>query len=278
MSASLINANRMRIVKIERVVDESSRAKSFYFRDELCSRAEAGQFIMVWIPGVDEIPLSLSSIQPEKSLSSVTVAEVGEATKALNRKREGDMIGVRGPFGNSFKIIRGRVLIVGGGVGLAPLMPLIERLAGMQDASVTVLAGARTKHELIFLDRLEDEAGKGRIELTVLTEDGSYGGRGLVTDPLENLLSSDRIDMIYGCGPEKMISRLYSVAERFNVPLQICVERIIKCSIGICGSCAIGRYRVCRDGPIFTSDRLREVEDELGKFKRGFDGHPIPIT
>jgi len=276
LSGSLTDINKMRIVEVGAVRHESPTVNSIFFKDTLCANAKAGQFVMIWIPGVDEIPLSLSYFDPKSGICSVTVAKVGEATEALNQKREGDLIGVRGPFGNHFEIIGQKALVVGGGIGMAPLMPLIESLIE-RGSLTTVLMGARTKNELIFLNRLEKLEQKGKIELIVTTDDGSYGLRGLVTDPLGEVLSSRSFDVIYACGPEGMLYKIYHVAERYQVPLQVSLERIMRCAVGLCGSCVIGLYRVCKDGPIFTSDQLREVEGEFGKYKHDFNGKRVPI-
>lgn len=275
MSDFLTEANAMKAVEIKAVKHESPTVKSIFFKDERCSRAKAGQFIMVWVPGIDEIPLGLSSIDASNDLSSVTVSEVGEATTALNRRKTGHLIGIRGPFGNHFEIVGEKVIVVGGGIGIAPLMPLIEELI-RERLDVTILSGARTRSELIFLDRLEKTI-RNDARLVVTTNDGSYGSRGLVTSYLAKILTSARPDIVYACGPERMIRKVYSLTENYGVPLQASLERIIRCAVGICGSCVIGKYRVCRDGPIFTSEQLREVESELARFKHGFSGKKIPI-
>ncbi|MFQ6095433.1 MAG: dihydroorotate dehydrogenase electron transfer subunit [Candidatus Bathyarchaeia archaeon] len=275
MSVSLTEINRMRTVEVRAVKHEGPTAKSIFFKDTLCAKAKAGQFVMVWIPDVDEIPLSLSTFNPKTKTCSVTVTAVGEATSALNRKSIGDLIGIRGPFGNHFEIDGNRALVVGGGIGIAPLMQLIELLVERHSLSA-ILTGARTRGEIIFLDRLERTA-QDKIELIVTTDDGTYGIKGVVTDPLDEVLSSGSYDTIYSCGPEDMLYKVYRLAERYSVPLQVSLERIMRCAVGICGSCVIGPYRVCRDGPIFTSEQLREVEEEFGKYKHGFNGRRIPI-
>jgi len=275
LSDSLIKANKMRVIEIKGIKQESPTAKSIFFRDEYCSKANAGQFLMVWVPGIDEIPLSLSSIAASDELSSVTVSEVGEATVALNRRNTGDLIGIRGPFGNHFRIVGKKAIVVGGGIGIAPLMPLVEE-AIKEHLGITVLSGARTHSELIFLDRLE-KTFRNQMRVIVTTNDGSFGAKGFVTGELGKVLASDKFDTVYACGPERMIRKVYSLTERYDVPLQASLERIMRCAIGICGSCVIGKYRVCRDGPIFTTSQLREVESELGRFKHGFTGKKIPI-
>lgn len=271
----LTTVNFMRIIRIRRIKIESPTVRSFFFTDNVSAKARPGQFLMVWIPGVDEIPLGLSSMN-SNGLVSVTVAEVGKATRALTQKKVGDLIGIRGPFGNCFRINRGKVLAVGGGIGMAPLMPLIEDLT-RDHVKTKIILGARTRDELIFIDRLESLSSVANVDVAITTDDGSYGIRGVVTDVLERDLSSGRFDVIYACGPEGMLNKAYLLAEKYKTPIQVSLERIMRCAIGICGSCVIGKYRVCRDGPVFTSDQLREIQEEFGKFKHDFSGKKIPI-
>jgi dihydroorotate dehydrogenase electron transfer subunit len=267
--------NRLRIVKIQDVKKENPTVRTFTFNDKLCAKAEPGQFVMVWIPGVDEIPMSLSAIGPN-GLASITVAHVGEATKALHQRKRGDALGIRGPYGNGFTLTDGKTMIVGGGTGLAPLMPLTEKLAELS-TKITLLFGAETKDKLLFLDRIGRTLSKGNAEIIATTEDGSYGLKGVVTAQAERKLAKIRFDMIYACGPEQMMYKMFLLAEQHNTPLQASLERIMRCAIGLCGSCVIGKLRVCKDGPVLTSEQLREVKDEFGRFKRDFQGRKTPI-
>jgi len=230
---------------------------------------------MVWIPGVDEIPLSVSGVYSDGTVS-ITVTKVGEATEALHKLKIGDYIGVRGPFGNSFQISSGNVLLVGGGTGMAPLAFLAEKLVKKSKRIVFVI-GAKKADELLFWDRVKSSLSRANSEIVVLTEDGSVGLRGMATDPLEKLFEKEKFDMVYTCGPEPMIREIFLSAERFEVSLQASLERIMRCGIGVCGSCMIGKYRVCRDGPVFDSQQLREVIEEIGKYKRNFDGSIFPF-
>jgi len=256
-------------------VDENPNVKTFYFRDRLCLEAKPGQFLMVWIPGVDEIPLSVSGVY-SNGLASVTVARVGEATEAMHRLKPNNLIGVRGPFGNSFKISKGKVLLVGGGTGMAPLAFLAEKLAE-NSCEITFIIGAKSAQELLFLERIKKTLSQLKSKIIVMTEDGSLGQKGVATDPLDNLLREESYDMIYACGPEPMIKKAFLAAEEANTPFQASLERIMRCGIGICGSCMLGKYRVCRDGPVFSSHQLREVIDEFANYKRDFDGRRIRI-
>jgi dihydroorotate dehydrogenase electron transfer subunit len=263
-------------VKIHGVRKESPTVKTFMFHDKLCADAEPGQFLMVWIPGVDEVPLSLSTIS-SKSIASITVADVGEATKALHERKLGDVLGVRGPYGNGFTLASGNVMIVGGGTGLVSLLPLAEKIVESAK-KITFLLGAATKDELLFLDRINQTLSKVNAEIIATTEDGSYGFKGIVTDQAEKKLAKERFDMVYTCGPEQMMQRMFSLAELYDMPLQASLERIMRCAIGVCGSCVIGGFRVCKDGPVLTSEQLRMVKDEFGRFKLDFQGKKTAIS
>lgn len=274
MSAYLTAANRLRIVKIENVKQETPKVRSFTFKDKLCSKAKPGQFIMVWIPDVDEVPMSLSGIS--QNVCSVSVEKVGEATEVLHQRKTGDLIGIRGPFGNGFRLIEGNIMIVGGGTGITSLMPLVESLV-KESVKATFLLGAKTRNNLLFRDRIQVFLSKikGRFEFT--TEDGSYGSKGVITDLAEKQLAEEKFDVIYTCGPERMMYKMLLLSERFQTPLQASLERLMRCAIGICGTCVIGRFRVCRDGPVFTGEQLSEVKEEFGHFKRAFNGRKIKL-
>ncbi len=272
MSDKLTATNTLRATRILSVKTESPTVKTFTLKDKLCAKANPGQFLMLWIPRVDEIPLSIMNV--EDSQVSVTVKAVGEATRALHQMKNGETVGVRGPFGNSFTETSGNVLMVGGGTGTAPLLFLAKKLA-TKAKRLALVIGAKTKSELLFLNQLDALCTE---ESTIAaTEDGSYGIKCLATEPLDKLLNKEKFDMIYACGPEPMIRHVFSIAEKRRIAMEASLERLMRCGIGLCGSCVIGKYRVCRDGPVFTAAQLREVTDELGISKLGFDGNRIPL-
>jgi len=267
----------MRTVKLIRVTAEAPAVKSFAFNDELCSKAEPGQFVMVWIPGVDEVPMSLSLLN-SRGQAAITAEGVGEATEALHNMKAGYTIGVRGPFGNNYTISRAsKVMIVGGGTGLASLAPLAEKLT-KEGTKITFLMGAKTKSGLLFHVRIGNVLSKAKGRLIAATEDGSYGQRSLVTKSAEKLFKQgEKFNMIYTCGPEKMMVKMLHLAQEFHVPFEASLERFMRCAIGLCGTCAIGKYRVCQDGPIFSGQQLLEVEDEFGCWRRGSDGRKTKV-
>ena len=227
-----------------------------------------GQFFMIWIPGIDEIPMSVSEIT--KDAKGITFRKIGDATHALYHLMPGSKIGVRGPYGNGFKLTGKHLLFIGGGTGIAMLAPAVEQ-ARKRKLKSTVIIGVKTKNELFFEDRLR------RCGATVLvsTDDGSKGYKGFASDLAKDVLKKEKIDAVFTCGPEPMMKTLLSCCS--TIPFQASLERYIKCSIGICGQCCVGKgLRVCLDGPIFDGKTLKKVED-LGVYKRDAAGRKIPF-
>ena len=227
-----------------------------------------GQFFMIWIPGVDEIPMSVSQIT--KDVKGFTFRKIGDATHALYHLSPGSKIGVRGPYGNGFKLTGKHLLFVGGGTGIAMLVPVVEQ-ARKRNLQSTVIIGVKTKNELFFEDRLR----LCGATVLVSTDDGSKGYKGLASDLAKDILTKENIDAVFTCGPEPMMKTLLSCCK--TIPFQASLERYMKCSIGICGQCCIGKgLRVCLDGPIFDGKTLKKDED-FGIYKRDAAGRKIPF-
>jgi len=268
-----IENNMLKTTRILESKSENATVKTFMFKDERFLRALPGQFLMLWVPGVDEIPLSILDVD-KNGMVSVAVKRVGEATEALHGMGTGETIGVRGPFGNSFSLKIGRLLMVGGGTGIAPLLFLAKKLS-LKAKKIIFVAGAKTREELLFIEALREICSEENVVAT--TEDGSYGIKCLATTPLESLLVKESFDMIYTCGPERMMRKVFDLAEKHGILFEASLERLMRCAIGLCGSCILGKYRVCKDGPVFTAKQLREVKNEFGISKRDFDGKKIPL-
>jgi dihydroorotate dehydrogenase electron transfer subunit len=274
-SAFHTNINEVRVLPILEVKKETSTVKSIVFEDYLCSHANPGQYAMVWIPGVDEIPLSIS-LMSENETCRVTVKKVGDATSALHKKTIGESIGVRGPYGSHFDLIKGKVIVVGGGTGIAPIIPLIQRLLGI-GSDLTLIVGYKNSSELLFYEEAMSLL-RAEGKLLVTTEDGSHGFQGFPTDLLSEEISTDSFDMVYTCGPELMMKKVFEISENIEVELQASLERYIKCSIGVCGQCVLSPLgvRVCVEGPVLNSNVLRELDD-FGVFSRNSYGKKIRL-
>jgi dihydroorotate dehydrogenase electron transfer subunit len=203
--------------------------------------AQPGQFVMVWLPGLNEKPFSLVDDDPV----TLAVANVGPFSARLHELEVGDRLWLRGPFGHSFDIVGEHALLVGGGYGLAPLAFLASRTIGVR-RKVAVI-GAATGDELFFEHRL---AGAG-CEVVLVTEDCSAGEGGVCTDVAERLLQDETFDVVYGCGPEGMLETLEQLCIKLGIPGQLSKEAYMRCGMGVCGSCQRDGLLVCRDGPVF---------------------------
>jgi dihydroorotate dehydrogenase electron transfer subunit len=231
--------------------------------------ADPGQFVMLWLPGDDELPMSLSYTDgPSKG---VTIKGIGGTTRRAQSIRPGDRVGIRGPYGNRVDTSPRRILIVSGGSGSAALAPAAER-ARAAGSSVTVALGATQAPELLFKERFR--AMGTRVE--VATDDGSEGTKGFVTVVAERLLSSEPFDAVWTCGPEVMMKKVIVTAEARSIPVFCSMERHMKCALGMCDACALGPYHVCVDGPVFPAQRLANVRD-FGAFHRDSSGRRVPL-
>jgi dihydroorotate dehydrogenase electron transfer subunit len=251
----------VRIVEISDTVAECNHTRTVRFEDR--SAARPGQFVMVWIPGLDEIPMSLSYIGNSKG---VTVHDVGEATSALNEMRQGDAIGIRGPLGRGYRIEGQSMLLVGGGTGTASLMPALE-VAKDRGIKTTVVIGAKTASELIFVDRARAHGTDVRIS----TDDGSQEYKGLASELAKELLDESVYEGVLTCGPEKMMKSVAETCVERSVPVQLSLERFMRCGMGICDSCSFGGLHVCVDGPVFDGEEVVGIED-FGAFRRSANG------
>lgn len=275
---SLGPKGRPRMVKIEKVRVETPQVRTLFFRDEACGEAEPGQFVMAWIPGVDEVPMSLShvgSLEPN-GLSAITVRKVGEASEALHRLDAGSLLGVRGPLGRGFKPVKGRVLLVGGGLGIAPMRPLLLRLKKL-GCEATVVIGATSAGEMALAREVEALLS-GWGKLLKATDDGSLGFKGTASQLAAEILKEEaNYNQLYACGPEPMLTEILALSFKYEIHAQLSLERYVKCGIGICGSCMVGPYRICTDGPVFTSQLLKNLP-EFGSHRRDASGRKTPLT
>jgi dihydroorotate dehydrogenase electron transfer subunit len=260
-----------RIVEIRR---ETPLVKTFVFDTDI--DAQPGQFIMLWIPGVDEKPMSIAGMRP----LAVSVARVGPATSALHALNVGDYVGWRGPFGRPYQLETDRpALLVAGGYGSAPLYTLAQQ-ALAHGMDVTVAIGARVSDELLYAEQFEQLG----VRLLLSTNDGSRGVKGFVTDAIrQELLNPSSIShtpisnlTLYACGPEPMLVALYKLCRAQGWHGQLSVERYMKCGFGICGQCALDDVLVCIDGPVLSLDQLDHKHD-FGHYHRGPTGRRLEI-
>ena len=251
-------------VLIKEIIDETPTIKTFKFATDI--KANPGEFLMVWNVS-DEKPMSISNIGDGEL--SITVKNIGEFTSNLHEMKVGDMIGVRGSYGNGFKtdFKDKKLLVIGGGVGMAPVTALTHEL--IKNNEVDVLLAATTKEELLFLDEFENLD----VNLHPCTDDGSYGFEGYASNCLLSLLEDSTYDYAFVCGPEIMMIGIFDILEDANIPADYSLERYMKCALGVCGQCCVDSegWRICVEGPVFENEKIYKI-DEFAKYRRDASG------
>lgn len=233
-----------------------------------------GQFTMLTAFGVGEVPISVSSAAEAAAAGDrnggsfvQTLRAVGAVTQALHDARPDTLVGMRGPFGVGWDLTVASghdVVIVGGGVGMAPLRPVLRAVLAHRDryGQVAVLAGARTPADLLYADELEQIAG-AHVAVSVDQPTDDWRGRvGVVTTLLAGAPFDAENTVAYVCGPEIMMRFTAAALMRRGNPadrIQISLERNMRCGVGLCGHCQLGPIIVCRDGPVVTYDRVAEL-------------------
>jgi dihydroorotate dehydrogenase electron transfer subunit len=257
-------------LKVAHAVQENPSVKTLYFDYNIGARP--GQFVMLWLPGVGERPMSISHCAKERF--GVSVADVGGFSSAIMKVKAGDLAGFRGPFGTSFSFVKEKSLaLVSGGCGCAPLAFLADE-ALAKGKKVFFLQGARSKNLLFFTERMR----KAGAEVLVSTDDGSAGSKGFVTELLKSVLQKNKIGKICTCGPEIMMKKVVEISDEFKTPCEISLERYMKCGIGICGQCCTDPLgiRMCTEGPVIKKETAKRIS-EFGKYRRDASGRRVPV-
>jgi NAD(P)H-flavin reductase len=226
-----------------------------------------GQYNMLYTFGAGEVPISMSGPPGPTREIIHTIRAVGPVTQALGRLRPGDIVGLRGPFGIPWPVeqAEGRdVVIVAGGVGLAPVRPAIYHVLAHREkyGRVTFLIGARTPEDLLFAREIEEWRGRFDVDAEVTVDRAHHGwhGRvGVVTTLIPRAHFDPDAATAFICGPEVMMSFATRELVRVGVEREsmfVSLERNMKCAIGLCGHCQLGPIFVCKDGPVFRYDRV----------------------
>ena len=244
------------------VLDDREFAKRYSFA--------AGQFNMLYLPGIGEVAISVSGNPADRSRIPQTIREAGRVTHALAQLKAGQAIGLRGPFGTPWPLEQcegKQVVLIAGGVGLAPLRPAIYHLLGQRDRydSVSLLYGGRSVEGLLYTREYTAWQAAGIDVQTTVDRAmvGWSGNVGVVTLLLDRLkLSDPENTMLLTCGPEVMMWYVIQTAiARQIAPTSIYVslERHMNCAIGLCGHCQLGPQFVCKDGPVFRYDQVASI-------------------
>lgn len=239
--------NEYKTVKILGVEKETPKVKNFVLNTSI--EAKPGQYVMVWIPGLNEKPFGVVNPSP----LTFSIAKVGPFTEAIHKLKLGDKMSFRGPYGKSFKTVQNKTLLVAGGYGVVPLYFLALNSGSKNRKKVTAIIGAKTKSELAFIKKFR----KLGCKVLVSTDDGSSGFKGFTTELAEKLLRKEKFSAIYSCGPMVMMKKIAELAKKNNTFCQISVESFFKCGgFGICGECCYNGHIVCKEGPVFNGKIL----------------------
>mgnify|MGYP002725570868 CR=1 FL=1 len=265
MSTISLQSRLPKTYRIKDIKQETEMVRTYTFDGSL--GAVPGQFLMLWLPGVDEKPFSVAF--DDGSITKITFFAVGPMSKALSKAKVGDLVGLRGPFGTSYTWESGdHIALVAGGYGAAPMF-FVASEAEKQECTLDVIVGARGKEHLLYLKELESLK---HVTLHVSTDDGSVGHKGYNTEVLDQLLESSAdspIDKVFACGPEMMLKSVLTISQKHNVPCQLSLERYMKCGFGICGNCVMDPtgIRLCKEGPVVSGEICAKIT-EFGKYHR----------
>lgn len=220
---------------------------------ELSEIARAGQFVQVKISDEFTLRRPLGIASAKNGVIKIFYRINGRGTKFLSTKKSGEHLNILGALGNGFNTeIDGRILLVGGGMGAAPLLSAAEKLS-----AADILIGGKNSNEVNFwIKEFQPEVDK----IFITTDDGSRGSKGFVTSLLPEVLDYDNFSAIYTCGPEIMMRGVAKIAAENNLPCYVSLERRMACGLGACLSCSIdtasGRKKVCKDGPVFNAKEI----------------------
>ncbi|MFB6291665.1 MAG: FAD/NAD(P)-binding protein [Candidatus Bipolaricaulia bacterium] len=257
--------------KITDIDVESPNIKTFRLKPEEPMEFATGEFVQLSVPGLGEAPFTPSSSPNVADKLEITIMEAGEVTGKLHDTPPGETLGIRGPYGEGYPLeeMKGRdILVVGGGVGLAPLRSLLYMLLDKPGAygKISLKYGARTPDHLIYKDQLEewDSGSIIDLELTVDEADDSWEGNvGVVTTLLEEPGVDTDDGLAVVCGPPIMMK--FTAQELLNhfdpEDIYLSLEKNMSCGFGMCGHCQLGKYYVCKDGPVFTYDQVKDIPD-----------------
>lgn len=258
--------------EIVEIIEETPTIKTFRLVPERPVPFKTGQFVELSVPGLGEGPFTPSSSPSVTEEMEITIMRVGRVTEALHAMEPGKSVGVRGPYGVGYPLekFRGKeVVIVGGGVGLAPLRSLLHALFEEIDnyPRVIVKYGARTPSDIVYGPSLPEWAKKERVEVELTVDEGAAawkGKVGVVTTILNDLGVDLSSSVAVVCGPPVMMK--FSTFKLLEVgfkpeDIYLSMEKNMSCGIGKCGHCRLGRYYACKDGPVFAYAQLEGIPD-----------------
>ena len=258
--------------KVEKIIDETPNIKTFVLKPSRKIKFETGQFVQLTILGIAEAPFTPSSSPSQNERIELTIMKVGLLTDKLYEMKEGEIVGIRGPYGCGYSLgdfYDKEVLILGGGVGMAPLRSLLLTLLENVDKfrRIVLCYGARTPEDVVYKCAFPEWKKKKKLEILRSVDKAAPGWEeteGLVTVLLDKVKMDLRNSVAVVCGPPIMMKFGTLKLMDFGYKpenIYLSMEKNMSCGLGKCGHCALGKYYVCKDGPVFRYDLIKDVPD-----------------
>lgn len=257
------------------LIDETTNVKTLKLKVEGSYNANPGQFNMVYVYGLGEVPISIANIPNRIGKDTIiehTVRSIGVVTKAIvGGIGVGSTVGVRGPYGNGWPLaeVEGMdIVVIGGGIGIAPLRPIVKYVEKYRDryGKLNILFGARTPNDILYKYEIDSYNSIPNTKLLLSSDTPAPGWRhhvGFVTDLIDSIDVDRNKAVVFICGPEIMmkvaVKKLLSYGFKKD-RLFLSLERRMRCGVGVCGTCQFGHYFVCKEGPVF---RYSDIDDYL---------------
>jgi len=255
--------------EVERVVTETPTIKTFVLKPKEKMGFATGQFIEFAIPGIGEAPFTPSSSPYETETMEVSIMKAGRVTEEIHKLKKGDTVGIRGPYGKGYpieKLYGKEVLVLGGGVGMAPLRSFLLTLLAQKDKFKRIILcyGARTPEDIVYKEQFKDWQAKGlEVYRSVDKADGSWKeSEGVVTVLLDKVSVDLENCVAIVCGPPVMMKfGTFKLIELGHKPhnIYLSMEKNMSCGLGKCGHCGLGKFYVCKDGPVFAYSQIKDL-------------------
>ena len=242
------------------VWDETPDVKSFLIENNIDEMPKPGQFYEIYVKGIGEAPISIASWKDGLLFS---VKRVGKVTEIMHKLQKNDHLWIRGPYGNGFPYDDNFTILIAGGIGLPPIRSYIEYSLSKGKRELQLLYGARTPSDIVYRNLLSEWSELFDVQITVDKGDKYWKGNVGVLTTLFNRIKKKNAKFLI-VGPEIMMK--FSVIELKKIGVNeenifLSMERKMKCGFGICGHCNIGRYYVCKDGPIFQYSKIKDIPE-----------------
>jgi len=257
---------------VHEIISETPNIKTFVLKPSREIKFATGQFMQLTVPGIGEAPFTPSSSPSQKDRIELTAMKVGLLTSQLHEMKGGEVVGIRGPYGQGYPIVEfhnKEVLILGGGVGMAPLRSLLLTLLENVNKfrRIVLCYGAKTPEDIVYKYAFPEWKRRNKLEILRSVDKATpewEETEGLVTVLLDKIKIDLRNSVAVVCGPPIMMKfgtlKLMDLGYKPE-NIYLSMEKNMSCGLGKCGHCALGRYYVCKDGPVFKYDVIKDVPD-----------------